>query len=167
MNADNEDNVIVLGKEEWEDLFKNSTKITSFNGFSCESSNEDDVDIKCNNKEKQTWTKTLNNVVMECYFLSRSVDEEIKPVRGYRSRMYNVWKERYRTEITEQPLCDQARIIRKIEWITKLELESISRKVLEKEKDIEVNNNDNTNKQFYQDQENINENEVTQVDTEN
>ena len=42
-------------------------------------------------------------------------------------------------------------MIRKNEWITKLELESISRKVLQKEKDIEIKNNDNTGEQFYQD----------------
>ena len=66
MNAENEDNVMVL--EEWEDLFGNSMKITNFNGFSCESSNEDDININYNNKERQTWTKTLNTAVMECYF---------------------------------------------------------------------------------------------------
>ena len=142
-------------------------EITSFHGFSCESANEDDIDIYYNNKEKQTWTKTLNTAVMECYCLSRPVDEEGKPIRGYRRRMHNIWKERYGTEITEQCLCDQARMIRKNEWITKLELESISRKVLQKEKDIEVNNNDNTGERFYQDEENIHENEATQVDTEN
>ena len=58
-------------------------EITSFNGFSSESSNEDDIDINYNNKERQTWTKTLNTAVMECYFLSRPVNEEGKPVRGY------------------------------------------------------------------------------------
>ena len=50
-NADNKDDVMVLGEEEWEDLFGNSMEITSFNGFSCESSNEDDIDINYNNKE--------------------------------------------------------------------------------------------------------------------
>ena len=58
-------------------------------------------------------------------------------------------------------------MIRKNEWVTKLELEKIRQKVLQKEKDIEVNNNDNTGKWFYQDEENIHENEATQVDTEN
>ena len=58
-------------------------------------------------------------------------------------------------------------MIRKNEWITKLELENIRRTVLQKEKDIEVNNNDNTGERLYQDEENIHENEVTQVDTEN
>ena len=45
LNADNEDNVMVLGEEEWEDLFENSMEITSFNGFSCESSSADDISI--------------------------------------------------------------------------------------------------------------------------
>ena len=58
-------------------------------------------------------------------------------------------------------------MIRKNEWITKLELENNKRKVLQKEKDIEVNNNDNTRERFYQDGENIQENEATEVDTEN
>ena len=71
-NADNEDYVIVLG--EWEDLFGNSMKITSFNRFSCESSNEDNIHINCNNEKRQKWTKTLNIAAMECYFLSRPID---------------------------------------------------------------------------------------------
>ena len=72
--------------------------------------------------------------------------------------MHNVWKER---------LCDQARMIRKNEWITKLELQNIRRKILQKEKDIDVKNNDNTGEQFYQEEENIHDNETTQVDNEN
>ena len=104
---------------------------------------------------------------MECYFFSRLVVEEGKSVRGYRRRMHNIWKERYHTEITEQRLCYQARMIRKNEWITKLELENIKRKVLQKEKDTEVNNNGNTGERFYRDEENMHENEATQVDTEN
>ena len=43
-----------------------------------------------------------------------------KPVRGYRRGKHNIWKGQYGTEITEQHLCDQARMIRKNEWITKL-----------------------------------------------
>ena len=69
LNADDEDNMMVLG-EEWEDLFGNSMEITSFNEFSCESSNEYDIDIDYNNKERQTGTKTLNTAAMECYFLN-------------------------------------------------------------------------------------------------
>ena len=125
---------------------------------SCESSSEDDISINCNNKERQTWTKT--------FFLSRPANEVVKPVTGNRRRMYNTWKERYGTEITEQHLCDQERMIKKNEWITNLELEN-RRKVLQKEKDIEVNSNDNTGEQFYHDEENIHNNKATQVDTEN
>ena len=58
-------------------------------------------------------------------------------------------------------------MIRKYEWITKLELENIRRKVLEKEKDIEINNNGNTGERFNQDEENIHESKVTQVDAHN
>ena len=54
----------------------------------------------------------------------------------------------------------------KNEWITKLELENIRKKLFQKEKGIEVNN-DNTGEWFYQDEENIHEKEATQVDTEN
>ena len=58
-------------------------------------------------------------------------------------------------------------MIRKNEWITKLELENIRRKVRLKEKNMEVNNNDDTGERFDQDEENIHENEATQVNTEN
>ena len=105
---------MVLREEEWEDLFRNSMEITSFNGLSCESSNEDNININYNNKERQTLTKTLNTTVMECYFLTRPVDKEDKPVREYRRRIHNIWKEQHRTEIIERRLCDQARMIRKI-----------------------------------------------------
>ena len=81
--------------------------------------------------------------------------------------MHNIWKEQYGTEITKQRLCDQARMIWTNEWITKLKLENIRGKVLQKEKYVEVNNNDNTAERFYQDEENIHKNEATQVDAEN
>ena len=58
-------------------------------------------------------------------------------------------------------------MIRKNEWIKKLELENIRRTVLQKEKEIEVNNNGNTVEWFYQYEENIHKNKHTQVDTEN
>ena len=76
-------------------------EITSFNGFSYESSNEDDVEINYNNQERQKLTKTLNTAVIECYLVSKSAGEEVKPVRGYMRRIHNIQKERYGTEITE------------------------------------------------------------------
>ena len=101
-------------------------EITRFNDFSCESLNENNIGINYNNMERQTWTKTLNTAGIECYFLSRPVDEEGKPIK-YRRRLHKIWKERYGTEITEQHLCDQARKIRRNQWIAKLESENIRR----------------------------------------
>ena len=44
--------IIIIIIIKWEDLFGISMEITSFNGLSCQSSNEDDSDISCNNKER-------------------------------------------------------------------------------------------------------------------
>ena len=55
---------------------------------------------------------------------------------------------------------------RRNEWETKLEIENIGLTVLQEEKDKEINNNDNTGEQFYQDEENIYETKVTRDDTE-
>ena len=57
-------------------------------------------------------------------------------------------------------------MIRRNEWETKLEIENIRLTVLQEEKDKEINNNDNTGEQFYQDEENIYETKVTRDDTE-
>ena len=61
---------------------------------------------------------------------------------------------------------DQAMMIRGNEWETKLEIENIGLTVLQEEKDKEINNNDNTGEQFYQDEENIRETKVARDDTE-
>ena len=59
-------------------------------------------------------------------------------------------------------------MVRKNEWIIKLELKNIRRiKVLQKEEDIEANNSDNTAEWFYQDEENMHTKKVTQVATVN
>ena len=52
MTGDNEDNVMVLGKGMGRFIWK-CVEITSFNGFSYKSSNEDEIDINYNNKERQ------------------------------------------------------------------------------------------------------------------
>ena len=61
---------------------------------------------------------------------------------------------------------DQAIMTRRNEWETKLEIENIRLTVLQEEKDKEINNNDNTGEQFYQDEENIRETKVARDDTE-
>ena len=59
------------------------------------------------------------------------VDENDKPLRGYRQRMHRIWNEREMLKCNEQRLCDQVRAIRKNEWLTRVELETFKRRVLE------------------------------------
>jgi len=73
------------------------------------------------------WSKTVNMIVMECFFRSKPFDDEGKQIRGYRQRMMQEWKKHGIVEITEQRLCDQARAIRKNGWLSDLELENIRR----------------------------------------
>ena len=73
------------------------------------------------------WSKKTNVAVMECYFLSKPFDEEGKPIRGYRKRMDNIWKERQGLKVTEQRLCDQTRMIRMNGWVTELEMNVIKK----------------------------------------
>ena len=68
----------------------------------------------------------MNVAVMEC-FLSRPFDEEVKPMRGFRKRMHNIWKERQGLKVTEQTLCGQARMIKMNEWLTELEMNAIKK----------------------------------------
>ena len=75
------------------------------------------------------WNKEVNKVVMECFYRSKPFDEEGKPVRGYRQRMFREWRDRGLFESTEQRVCDQARAIRKNGWLSQLELETIKRQV--------------------------------------
>ena len=74
---------------------------------------------------------------MECYYLSKPVDESGRPVRGYRQRVHTVWKERGLPKITEQRLCDQARVIRKNEWFTSLELNEVRRRMTSVDEELE------------------------------
>ena len=67
---------------------------------------------------------------MECYYLSKPINDEGKPIRGYRKRMHAIWRERQQLEMTEQRLCDQARMIRVNGCLTELELEQIKGRVL-------------------------------------
>ena len=73
----------------------------------------------------------MNVAVMECCFLSKPTDANGRPIRGYRRRMHNFWKERGLPTITEQRLYDQAKVIRKSGWFTTVELEEIRRRIEE------------------------------------
>ena len=62
---------------------------------------------------RMKWNKEVNKVVMEFFYRSKPFDEEGKPVRGYRQKMFREWRDRGLFELTEQRVCDQARAIRK------------------------------------------------------
>ena len=79
---------------------------------------------------RMSWNREVNIAVMEWYFLSKPMDEEGKPLRGCRKRMHAIWKERQKMVVTEQRLYDQARMIKKNGWLTNLELEDITRRVM-------------------------------------
>ena len=74
---------------------------------------------------RKGWSNEINVAVMKCYFLSKLFDEEGKPIRGFRKRIHNIWNERQGLKVTEQRLCDQARMIRMISWLTELEMNAI------------------------------------------
>ena len=64
---------------------------------------------------------------MECFYRSKPFDDEGKPIRGYKKRMFREWRERGMLESTEQRVCEQARAIRKNGWLSELGLEAIKR----------------------------------------
>ena len=76
---------------------------------------------------RSSWSKNVNKIVMECFFRIKHFHDDGKPIRGYRQRMMQEWKEHGVFEITEQRLCDQARAIRKNGWLPDLEFENIRR----------------------------------------
>ncbi|XP_063591307.1 uncharacterized protein LOC134768408 [Penaeus indicus] len=76
---------------------------------------------------------------MECFYRSKPFDENGKPSRGYRQRMFREWRNRGGFESTEQRISDQARAIRKNGWLSELVFEVIKRSVIEEE-EREANN---------------------------
>ena len=74
---------------------------------------------------------------MKCYYRSKSFDEKGTPVRGYRRRMHRYWQEGGLFRVTEQRLCDQARAIRKTDWLSDVELEQIRREVVDERQELE------------------------------
>ena len=62
------------------------------------------------------WNKEVNKEVMECFYRSKPFVEEVKPIRGYRQRIFREWRVRGLLESTEQHVCDQAKSFRK-KWM--------------------------------------------------
>ena len=74
---------------------------------------------------------------MECFFRRKPFGDDGKPIRGYRQRMMQEWKEHRVFQITEQRLCNQARALRENGWLSDLEFENIRRMI---ETEIEIVN---------------------------
>ena len=91
--------------------------------------------------------------------LSRSFFEEGKPIRGFRKRMHNIWKERQGLKVTEQRLCDQARMIRMNGWLAELEMNAIKKSMM--------NENANKNGQDSGNGDNGDQGEATENECEN
>ena len=88
------------------------------------------------------WNKEVNKVVMECFYRSNPFNEEGRPIRGYRQRMFREWRVRGLFDSTEQRICDQARAIRKNGWLSEVELEMIKRKIEDEEQNEDGNLDD-------------------------
>ena len=77
--------------------------------------------------QRRKWTKDENKEIWRCYILSDPA------TRNYRKRMHNIWNERENPPQTEQRLADQIRAIKKNNWISKTEIEEMSREVTPQE----------------------------------
>ena len=73
--------------------------------------------------KRRNWTSQENKIVMECYLLSEP------KIRGYRKCMLSLWQQKGMFWVSEQRLVDQANTIRRISWMTELEIEEQERKV--------------------------------------
>ena len=54
------------------------------------------------NTIRTPWFKNVNKIVMECFFRSRPFDDGDKPIRRYRQRILQEWKEYGVFQITKQ-----------------------------------------------------------------
>ena len=43
---------------------------------------------------RMKWNRKINKLVMECFYKSKPFNEEGKPVRRYRQRMFREWRDR-------------------------------------------------------------------------
>ena len=72
---------------------------------------------------RRKYSREDNRAVMKCYFRSRP------EARGYRKRMFNIWKETGGFDTSEQRLADQVRVIKKDNWFTLEELDELREQV--------------------------------------
>ena len=70
---------------------------------------------------------------MECYIASEPQK------RGYRKRLFAIWRSRHFLEASEQRLLAQVRQIKLKGWITEIEIEGMKRKHQERESGVKNN----------------------------
>ena len=78
--------------------------------------------------------------------MSRTFDEEGKPIRGYGKQMHNIWKERQGLKVTEQKLCNQAKVVRMNGWLRELEINTIKKNMVNENGDKNDQNSGNDDK---------------------
>ena len=111
-----------------EGVLPNWNNIRQQDSASCNSTADQMSTIR--NSQRTRWTRAMNIEVMECYYLASPVDVNGRPVRGYRKRMFDIWKSREgNLGVTEQRICDQVRTIKKNGLLSPVEMESIRRRV--------------------------------------
>ena len=125
---------------DWWDAFELSTSDNNNNINNNNNNNNNNNDNNNNNRcspaqlqgpgchratARVKWNKEVNKVVMESFYRIKSFDDEGKPIRGYRRRMFREWRERGMFKSTGHRVCDQPRAIRKNGWILKVELGAI------------------------------------------
>ena len=73
---------------------------------------------------RRRWTKEVNKLMMRCSYQSDSTG------RGYQKGTIAFRREIGTFEITEQRFANQARVVRKNEWLNEVKLEDIRSKIL-------------------------------------
>ena len=86
-----------------------------------ENTSQEEVGVTPVNRRK--WNKNDNKEIWKCYIKSNPNQ------RGYRSRMKNIWDERNNYPQTEQRLADQIRLIKKNNWLSRIEREELQREI--------------------------------------
>ena len=81
---------------------------------------------------------------MECYYRSKP------KINEYQQRMHTRWRDKGMFTINEQRFMDQQSQIRKKQWLTKLELEEIQRRIEDEPHDHVPNDSKSEDEQWFQ-----------------
>ena len=116
------DDWILLEEEEWNELFGKRREFTNSEGFSSEESKEIEAGNISENIRTRS-TKEVSKIVIRSFYKTNLTK------RGYRKQMMKIWREIRVSEVTEQRLADQTRVVRANGWSSEAELNEIQRKI--------------------------------------